>query len=288
MDSQVNKYIQLHSGISNQLIPLISMIRVCDMFNYNLHVKYNRINSYNHTIVNNRTLRINDLLVINYNLSTIDTIPRHCIQCNCNWNIDKNTINDNEKTNNILYYNVCHMFGTSNDNIACYKPTPTKNIVTNNFLQELKTYARLIKPIDIIDNKVKDYINTLNHEVLGLHIRTLDGGFIEMYSENKLFNYIDEFIKNNKNWKIYVSTDNVNVESRLINRYGDRIIKLNNPFGNNYNDKFSDNNYGLMNAIYELFVLSKLNRLTGSAGSTFSLLSWLLSDNESLDYWNEM
>lgn len=99
-----------------------------------------------------------------------------------------------------------------------------------------------------MNNYIK-YINTLDLKILGLHIRTLDGGFIDMYNESSLLNYIDNFLDKNKNWKIYVSTDNKNIEDKLISKYKDNILKMDYPFGNNYNDKFSDNNYGLMNSM---------------------------------------
>ena len=62
---------------------------------------------------------------------------------------------------------------------------------------------------------------------------------------------------------------------------------MDEPFGNKYTDKFANNNFGLMNSMYEIFILSKCNNFVGSAGSTFSFLAWLLSTNDSLEFWNE-
>lgn len=282
-----DKFLELKSGIGNQLIPLISMIRICDKFNFKLYVKAYKINAYNHTNVNDKTYTIHNLLNINYDINIISSLPYNLNICNCNWNIEKNIITDNDK-NNTLYYNVCHVFGTLNDKISDYQPYPTKNFQINGFLQELKMYAKLITPVDIINNKINNYINGLKCKVLGLHIRTLDGGFIEYYNQNKLFSFIEGFLKDNKDWKIYVSTDNNIIENTLIDKYGESILKLDNPFGNTYNDKFSDNNFGLMNAVYEIYILSKLDKFVGSVGSSFSFLSFLLSNNSSLDFWNQL
>ena len=282
-----DKFLDLKSGIGNQLIPLISMIRICDKFNFKLYVKDNKIKAYNHTNVNDKTYTIHNLLNINYDINIISSLPYNLNICNCNWNIKKNIITENDK-NNTLYYNVCHVFGTLNDKISDYQPYPTKNFQINEFLQELKMYAKLITPVDIINNKINNYIKGLKCKVLGLHIRTLDGGFIEYYNQNKLFSFIEGFLKDNKDWKIYVSTDNNIIENTLIDKYGESILKLDNPFGNTYNDKFSDNNFGLMNAVYEIYILSKLDKFVGSAGSSFSFLSFLLSNNNSLDFWNQL
>lgn len=285
-EQKINKYLHLHSGIGNQLIPLISMMRVCNKFNYKLNIICNKINSYNHTIVNDKTYNINNLFYIKYDINIISSTPNNLTKCNCNWNIKNNVITHNEK-NNILYFNVCHVFGTLNDEIKHYQPYPKKKIFLNNFLEELRIYAKLITPIDVIKNKIDNYINNLDCKILGLHIRTLDGGFIELYDQNKLFNFIEEFLKDNKNWKIYVATDNKIIENTLIDKYGESIIKLDNPFGNTYNDKFSDNNFGLMNSVYEIYILSKFDKFIGSAGSSFSFLTFLLSNNNTLEYWNE-
>ena len=282
-----DKFLDLKSGIGNQLIPLISMIRICDKFNFKLYVKANKITAYNHTNVKDKTYTIHNLLNINYDINIISSLPYNLNICNCNWNIKKNIITENDK-NNTLYYNVCHVFGTLNDKISDYQPYPTKNFQINEFLQELKMYAKLITPVDIINNKINNYIKGLKCKVLGLHIRTLDGGFIEYYNQNKLFSFIEGFLKDNKDWKIYVSTDNNIIENTLIDKYGESILKLDNPFGNTYNDKFSDNNFGLMNAVYEIYILSKLDKFVGSAGSSFSFLSFLLSNNNSLDFWNQL
>ena len=284
-EETINKYLYLQSGIGNQLIPLISMIRICDKYNFKLHVISNKIMAYNHTNLNDKTFNIHNIFNINYDIEISSTIPNNVVKCDCNWNIEKNIITENDK-NNTLYYYVCHVFGTLNDKISDYQPYPTKKFQINGFLQELKMYAKFITPVDIINNKINNYINGLKCKVLGLHIRTLDGGFIEHYNQNKLFSFIEEFLKDNKDWKIYVATDNNVVENTLIDKYGESIIKLDDPFGNTYNDKFSDNSYGLMNAVYEIYVLSKLDKFVGSAASSFSFLSFLLSNNSSLDFWN--
>ena len=85
MDEIINKYILLSSGIGNQLIPLISIIRICDKFNYKLYVKLNKIQAYNFSKIDNFTFNLNNLIEINYDISFIDSIPNNCINCNCNW-----------------------------------------------------------------------------------------------------------------------------------------------------------------------------------------------------------
>ena len=285
----INKYLYVKSGIGNQLIPFISLLRMCDKYDYKLNVIFEKIVAYNFSKVNSNSFSISDLIKVNYDFNIINSIPNNCINYNCGWNTEKNTIQSNEK-DNILYYNVCHLFGGIDDNVKLYSPYPCNNLKNNIFLSDLKKYANLITPVkeikDKLDNYIK-YINTLDLKILGLHIRTLYGGFIDMYNESSLLNYIDNFLDKNKNWKIYVSTDNKNIEDKLISKYKDYILKLDNPFGNNYDDKFSDNNYGLMNSMYEIFILSKCDKLVGSAGSSFSLLAWLLSNNNILEFWNE-
>ena len=283
--SKPKKFITLSSGIGNQLIPLISMIRVCQKLEHNLYIKFNKINSYNFTKVLNNTYTLLDLVCINFKYNSFDNIPKNCIIKNLNWSSKDCVIQSNEE-NNILFKNICHIITLNNDSIEGCHPTPRERIKINNILEELRNIAKLINPIDIINDKVQEVVRTFTHNVLGLHIRTLDGGFIELFNKKRLLLFIDNFIEKNLTWKIYISTDNINIEHELVNLYGNKIIKFDNPFGNNYNDKFSDNNYGLMNAICEIFILSKCNNFVGSAGSTFSFFSWLRSDNNILNFWN--
>ena len=285
----MNKYLFVKSGIGNQLIPLISLLRMCDKYDYKLNVIFNKIVAYNFTQVNSKSLSIPDLIEIDYSYNILSGFPTHCVEKNCEWSAEYNTIRSNEE-NDIFYFNVCHLFGDEDDNVKLYSPFPCKKIIENLFFFDLKKYVKLIKPVKLIKEKIDIYVDKLNkidNKVLGLHVRTLDGGFIEMYNEDNLFNYIDNFLEKNKNWKIYISTDNKNTEDKLINKYNDFMLKLDNPFGNNYDDKFSDNNYGLMNSMYEIFILSKCDKFVGSAGSSFSLLAWLLSNNNILEFWNE-
>lgn len=281
----MNISIELQSGICNQLIPLISIIRLCDKFNYNLNIRFNKIKSYSHSN-NSKSYNITDLLKIDFKYNIFDTIPDSYKKISCDWEGNKSIISSNQP--NIFYYNVCHPFYCNDDkNINNY---PTKNIKKCTYLNELTKYRNLIVPNELIkekiDNTMKN-INNLKCKILGLHIRSLDGGFIEMYKEKRLFDFIEEFIKNNEDWKIYISTDSINIENKIIEKYNNHIIKLDIPFGNNYEDKFSDNNFGLMNALHEIFILSNCTKLVGSASSSFSFLSFILSNNDILEFWNE-
>jgi hypothetical protein len=196
----------------------------------------------------------------------------------------------NNIKNDIYISGHVHAFGSSTDNIdevIQYSSMPTTTVKLNNFTRELKHYIEYLQPKQIIKDKINKFFDKINFKLLGLHIRSQDGGFIEIYNEKKLINFIDNFIINNRDWKIYLSTDNKDIEDLLINKYPEVIIKLDDPFGKDYSTKFKTDYDGLMNSIYEMYVLSKCDKLIGSASSSFSLCSYLLSGNDTLEFWNE-
>jgi len=282
-------YLYIKSGICNQLFPLISAIRIVEKTNRDLYVFFYPIQSYNFSL-NHENTYIYNYFNIKYHIQLLknNNFPSDFIMRGGDWGAKNNRILNEDIDKNVLFYNVCHCLGVNDDNIQKYQPFPFKKIEIDIYLTELRNIIKAILiPIDSIKNKINETINKFNTKVLGIHIRSIDGTFGDTYDENKLFGFIDNFLENNKNWKIYISADDIEIEKRLINKYNEIILYLDNPFGNNYSDKTAPNHYGTQNAVCELYILAKCDKIMGSTSSSFSFFSWLISDNNTLEFWNE-
>ena len=95
-------------------------------------------------------------------------------------------------------------------------------------------------------------------------------------------------MNDNPDWKIYLASGNANSEKKIIKLIGsNKIFTFDKPFGNKYEDKFDRSTYGVINGVCDLFILSKCDKFIGTPGSSFSYMTWLLRNDDYLDFWCE-
>ena len=282
-------YIHVRSGLNNKLVPLLSLLRISRKENKIIRC-YWGIDAY----MNKCLFLFTDLF------KNIDDIEFISIQeynkqfYNSNNKIYNKLGSDRDrneiiykKDNNISVFNkIVHLISYNDDNIiGDYVPYPRITKEPTEFIQELREVIKDLKPIDEIQDKINNVTKHFNEKnVVGLHIRTTDGGFIDIPS-NDIFLFIQQLINKNKDIKIYISCDNLSLENEIISKFPNIIIYFLNPFGNNYSDKFNRNSYGTINAVCEMFILSKCNRFYGTPGSSFSFMVWLLRNDHLLEFW---
>jgi hypothetical protein len=276
----MNIYLNLQSGICNQLIPLISIIRICEKKELKLNLNLSKLKICG----KNSKYNLFDFFKIKFKYNNFEIIEENVItKGNC-----KSYILDSLVTP--IYFNeVCHIQGLKNDNLKLYNPYPYKNIKKCKLLHELSNIIKNYLFInDNINLKLKQNLEQFNNnKIIGLHLRTKDGSFVDFYHKNRkqLYLFIFNILKKNKNYKIYLSCDDIKLEKNLKKIFKDKILMLKDPIGNTYEDKFNNNYFGVINSIIELYSLSKVNNLYGTPGSSFSFMSWLLSDLEELNFW---
>lgn len=111
----------------------------------------------------------------------------------------------------------------------------------------------------------------IGKSVIGLHIRRTDNACAIKKSPLELFFIaIEREIAQNTQVYFYLATDSLEEKEILINRYGKRIITSSNKLERNTKD-------GIVNALIEMYSLSKTEKIYGSASSTFSVLAAKLS-----------
>lgn len=130
----------------------------------------------------------------------------------------------------------------------------------------------LFKPHDTICGKVESRISGMSDYKIGVHIRRTDNIVSISSSPDELFySAIDEEIHKNPSVTIYLATDSDNVKKEFKVRYGDRLFASDSV---SCRKSFA----GISEAVAEMYTLSKMNKIYGSWGSTYSEVAAALGD----------
>jgi hypothetical protein len=135
-------------------------------------------------------------------------------------------------------------------------------------LGALNDVYKQFKPISDIQDQIDDVAKRFNEHTIGIHIRRTDNKMAIRHSPIEVFyQEMDDFINKNPEATFFVSTDDVNVENEMIQRYGQRIVIQ--P------EKTVSRNMlqGMQQAVIDMDLLSKTKRIIGSFHSTFSIVS---------------
>lgn len=272
-------YIKLISGLNNKLIPLISLLRISIKENKTIFVYWE-----NNLNISNK----NDSIDNFFNIENVVSIKKEQFNKEL-YNKDNIIYNDNPfytyTSKKCVFLNIVHpiMYLHEHEH-NILKPYPKTPYSKTDLIEEYRIIARGLEIQKLLLEKVEKTISSfVNKNVIGIHLRTSDGGF-KMHNHNKIFSFIKEKIKNN-NISIYLSCDNIIFEKKIKNLYGDKILLFDTPFGNSYEDKFNRTTYGSLNAFCEMYILSKCNEFYGTPSSSFTFMTWLLRNDDMLRFY---
>ena len=280
----------VHSGLNNKLIPLLGLLRIAKKENRILKCLWG-----NDAYINRTLFNFNDLFESIDNLELITIKEYEDLFNNQNNKIYNKSGSDrdrsgviynNDKNEIILFHKVVHLISYHNDNVVGnFVPYPREIKEITPIISELREIAKLLKPVEKIQTKIDTTTeNFKGINVIGLHIRTTDGGFTDIPSKN-VFGFINNLLQENHGSKIYISCDNLELENEIKNSFSNNILYFSNPFGENYSDKYNRSSWGTMNAVCEMFILSKCNKFYGTPSSSLSFMVWLLRNDKFLEFW---
>ena len=147
-----------------------------------------------------------------------------------------------------IYINTCHSF---------YNHFPINEIFV---------------PKEQIFIKINSITNNFNKNTIGLHIRRTDNLIsVNFNSISDYINIIDNEIKFNFNVKFYLATDDSFVKDQIIKLYKDRILYNRGVLNRN-------SSQGIIDAVIDLWCLSKTNKIIGSYYSSYSEIAAELGD----------
>ena len=156
-------------------------------------------------------------------------------------------------------------FGKSDSHISKYK---------FNFWLEYKKIIQSLVPSLLVYEKAKHTLSLFNKDTVGIHIRRGDA---TNKKNPNCYNYgvhpkffdkeIARILGTSSDTKIFLATDSVECSSRLSKKYGDKIIIHDKQF---VESEFNSEKGGQIDAMVELFLLSKTQTMYATSWSTFS------------------
>lgn len=289
----------LHNGLNNRNLPLASVLRLAKKSNRKVNI------IWTYTPVRSCLEYKGDLCKFNEIYKNIDNVT-----------IDDPSNKQYQKIYEFKYWdNLDHVIDLSgNDNIFInYALYPIisfddKSNILSNTQNTLNTanYLELddvcyeigdimnnvLKPIDELQNEIDNCFKKFKKNMLGLHIRTTDGDFVN-YNWNKI---CDKLMEECEKWlkkdlinnAIFLATDDLNIYIKFLSHFGNSLIFYNPPeklCNTKSNTKFNNDKYNVLVGVIELYLLSKCNcYIIGTSKSTFSFCGMLMSKKETKKY----
>ena len=131
---------------------------------------------------------------------------------------------------------------------------------------------RLFRPLPFILAQIDERFQRMSDYCIGVHVRRTDHVTSIANSPDELFfDALDKEIELHRDVTIYLATDSEKVKESFKERYGRRLF---------YSPAVADRNSskGIGEAIVEMFTLSKMRKIYGSFGSSFSELAAQFGD----------
>ena len=122
----------------------------------------------------------------------------------------------------------------------------------------------IFQPTETVQEQIKTYTADFNRFTIGIHIRRTDNIASISQSPTELFiERMKEEISKNEDCQFYLATDSEEEKKRLKEIFGERILTL--PRAANRNSIA-----GMQDALVELYVLSRTQKIFGSMQSSYS------------------
>tara|TARA_Y100001970_G_scaffold65040_1_gene83199 strand:+ start:1094 stop:1999 length:906 start_codon:yes stop_codon:yes gene_type:complete len=289
--------IETVAGLGNRLVPLLSLYRLCKIHNIKLYViweKY-KIDTKLGTIQDcnvdfNKIFSNENITLINSEKINNNTFPNMTI---CDFYKDYNNIDLSllKKYDTLLIKNRYYLFGESHENISKWIPITKKEGIykKDDLLIDLKKYIRDFEIDKSILNKVNILQQQFTKNMLGVHIRGSDESKYSFYRSNNkdsinnpnsdiahFFEFCNNYLKKEDSC-IFLMTPYQEIEDYMKEKYTNQIITYHKPNSNMVNNR--SNEEGIKNGLIDLLLFSKCDTLIGTAGSSYSFLGWMFSNN---------
>ena len=282
-------------GLGNRLVPIFSLYRLCKIYNIKLYVIWEKyVTNTKFGVMIDCNVHLNNFLtnddvkiIKKEEINNFKNIYFYEFHKNYN-NIDLSLLN---KYDTLLIKNRFHIFGKSNENIKNWIPMTKeeKMYKKDNLLLDLEKYINNFKFENSILNKVKTKEKKFKKNTLGVHIRGSDDHKDIFYRDKErdtyntskndiehFFEFCNNYLKKEDSC-IFLMTPYKEIEDVMREKYKDKIIVNEKKNSNMINNR--GNEEGIKNAFVDLILFSKCETIIGTAGSSYSFLGWLLSNN---------
>jgi len=291
--------ITVHNGLANRLLPLISIIRLAEQTNRKVNLIFHGTPVRSCLRYDGEPCKFEDLfdpvdnLILNdcrnyyfertYNFEywlNKDMVMDVSGYCNIETNFGLYTIISDKDDTNSIFKNLQNVLKQ-----GC-------EIKFDTIGNELSCVLKNLKPVKELRDEITKYDSTFLPNMVGIHIRSTDGGFVNIDWSSivkKLVLLSQEWTKNADNG-IFLATDNpiFYEQFKILNEkqlffYEPPTVLCNTT--TTQNDKFNNDKYNVLCGLVEMHLLGKCNRsIIGTAESTFSFCAMLLSEQNTKKY----
>ncbi len=135
------------------------------------------------------------------------------------------------------------------------------------FYPKIENINVYLQPKKSIQDSITEFSKKFNPNTIGVHIRRTDNVKSIQFSSIDLFiQKMDSYIELEPNIMFFLSTDETSLQIELEKKYQARLIYFSEL-------KSRNSKNGLEQALVDMYLLSKTNKILGSYWSTFSLVA---------------
>ena len=293
----------VYNGLANRLLPIISCLRLAKKTNRKINIVFRGtpirtcIPYYGVDCTYYDLFKKNDNIIIDFDENNI----KYDRTFNFEYWLNKETIIDVSGNCNI-YVNYClyTLLSFDDDKKSIFKNIQDRikipgEIFFDDIGNELGTILREeIKPVDELQDEINKDMSVFKTNMIGIHIRTSDGGFINHDWDNIVKNLISKSIiwcNENKDNGIFLATDSLKYYSEFASKFTtDQFIFYYPPeilcdTNSDNMDKFRNDKFNVLCAVVELYLLGSCNsKIIGTVNSTFSICSMLIASPNTKKY----
>lgn len=129
-------------------------------------------------------------------------------------------------------------------------------------------------PLENIRSRIQKYVDLFDEHTVGVHIRRTDHRVsISQSTTDSFIDQMNKELSNNPQTRFFLATDSEEERELLKNIFKERIITASH-------NVTRETQSGLEDAVIDLYLLSKTNKIFGSAESTFSQIAAEMSGIE--------
>lgn len=300
MDNRSKLTVVVHNGLANRLLPLVSCLRLAKKTNRKLNVIWNGTPVRSCIRYDGPPCKYNELYAPHEDIQEEEHHLAYDREYNFEYWLNKDMVMDVSGSGNIYTnYGLYTIIGEDDDKTSiclrlCDQISKGGELkfdtICGELGQLLRDDLRPVKEIQAEIDRMKDKYFFAGKKMIGIHIRSTDGGFVNI----KWGEMINKLIAESKKWcdqgseyGIFLATDNAKYYVEFAARIqSDKLVFYNPPkelcgVRSTNVDKFNNDKYNVLCGLIEMTLLGECSEgVIGTAASTFSVCGMLMGYTE--------
>jgi hypothetical protein len=279
-----------YNGLCNRLLPLISCLRLARKYNKKVNIIWTYTPQRSCLTYFGDHCKLLDLFEEPDNLVFEKTdIENSKTYDFYYWLSLDHVIDMSEKGNIYVNYALYPIIGNEDksDIFINFKKTLNKNqeLIFDDVGKELCEEMKKLKPVKDICEQIDLCSKQFYNEMIGIHIRKTDGGFVKYDWKSiikKILNNAKKWVNSSNDRGIFLATDDSDTYVEFASSLGSKLVFYNPSkklCGITSDNKFNNDKFNVICGVVELYLLGKCNKMIiGTVDSTFSICGMLLAD----------